>query len=162
MEVEKKKVLAEEEMNGVARIIARKIMHAGPRKDGATVVALAGELGTGKTTFTKAFARELGITEPVVSPTFILSRTYHILGNGSFERFVHIDAYRLSGSDELSHLGWNDIMADTKAIVVVEWAERIRDALPDCACVISFEHTDGDMRAVTIEEYAKEKNNTGR
>lgn len=162
MDMEGKETLlsGEKEMRDFAHKIAHRIASKGPASGQATILALSGELGSGKTTFAKGFAKAWGIAEPVVSPTFILSRTYRVpkgMSKGmSFERFVHIDAYRLSGPEELSHLGWNDILSDEKALVLVEWAEKIAGALPEKIHTFTFEHADGRRRKV-IFHYAEEK-----
>lgn len=96
----------------------------------ATLVTLSGELGAGKTTFTQAIAKALGVTESVTSPTFVLEKIYALPPATAFEKLVHIDAYRLKGGSELAALGFDEIMGDTKNLVVLEWPERVADMLP--------------------------------
>ena len=79
------------------------------------VFTLTGALGAGKTTLTQAIARELGITERLVSPTFVIMKLYQIK-DSRFKHLIHIDAYRLNSCDELLKLGWNDIIADPDPI----------------------------------------------
>ena len=103
-----------------------------PRNSGATLVTLSGELGAGKTSFTQAIARELGVSGLVSSPTFVLEKIYELpetSGRG-FARLVHIDAYRLDGAAALAPLGFDELMRDAKNLVVLEWPERVADALP--------------------------------
>lgn len=95
----------------------------------ATLVTLSGELGAGKTSFTQGVAQALGITEPVTSPTFVLERVYELTGQ-SFERLVHIDAYRLESGRALGALGFDELMQDAQNLVLLEWPERVQDALP--------------------------------
>lgn len=99
------------------------------RQKKAVVIALIGTLGSGKTTFAQGFAKGLRARGRIASPTFILARTHHI-SNSHFSRFVHMDAYRLSSSRDLPPLGFRELLADSKTIVLVEWADRIGPALP--------------------------------
>lgn len=111
-----------------------------PREDGATLVTLSGELGAGKTSFAQALARELGVNEPVTSPTFVLEKVYELpeaSGRG-FTRLVHIDAYRLDGAEALAPLGFTEIMREPRNLVVLEWPERVHEALPASASAITL------------------------
>lgn len=126
-------------------LVARKLLsHIGERpvKKHATLVALQGELGAGKTTFVKAVARTLGIKHTVTSPTFILLRVYKIPKkhplSTRFTHLTHIDAYRLKGASELGHLGWRELVKDPKNIIFIEWAERVKGALPKKRVTLRF------------------------
>lgn len=101
-----------------------------PASTGATLVTLSGELGAGKTAFTKVLAKELGVTEAVTSPTFVLEKVYLLPDYGPFKRLIHIDAYRLKDGTELSALGFDEIMQDVGNLVILEWPEQVMDALP--------------------------------
>ncbi len=101
-----------------------------PKSAGATLITLTGELGAGKTTFTQEVARALGVTEQVTSPTFVLEKIYELPSQDSFSKLVHIDAYRLNGGAELAALGFDSLAADAKNLIIIEWPERIADALP--------------------------------
>lgn len=116
----------------LAREAERLLQDLAPNEGGATLVTLSGELGAGKTTFTQAIARTLGITEPITSPTFVLEKVYAIEEDpyGHFDRMVHIDAYRLNGGSELSALGFAELMKDPKSLILLEWPERVADLLP--------------------------------
>lgn len=108
----------------------------------ATVIGLYGDLGAGKTTFTKALASVLGITEIVTSPTFVLEKIYTLKNkklNKNFLYLVHIDAYRLENSNELKGLGWGTIISDPGNIIVIEWADKVEDILPSYTKKIHFE-----------------------
>ena len=103
----------------------------------AAIVALRGELGAGKTTFMQALARELGILEPVQSPTYVLMKSYPI----SFERFttlVHIDAYRLENPEEFAALNPSIFLDDPRALVCIEWPERLGNTLPQPDITLEF------------------------
>lgn len=110
---------------------------------GATLVTLSGELGAGKTAFTKKIAQVFGITETVNSPTFVLEKIYQLpreLGGSTskFARLVHIDAYRLERGEELSALGFDELMQDEGNLIMLEWPEKVVRALPAPAVHISI------------------------
>lgn len=120
--------------------------------DGATILALQGDLGAGKTTLTKALAKELGIEETVVSPTFVIAKFYELFddaqGKTPFIRLVHIDAYRIESNEELQPLGWEEIIQQPKTLVIVEWPERVAGMLPSHTQYFSITHND-DKRIIT-------------
>ena len=105
--------------------------------DGATVLALHGDLGTGKTTFTQTLARALGVMETVNSPTFVIMKKYPI--EGDYQTLVHIDAYRVESIDEMTVLGFANLLEEKDTIICIEWAERIADLLPADSIHLSFE-----------------------
>ena len=115
----------------------------------ATVVALFGELGSGKTSFTQATARALGVLEQVTSPTFVIEKIYK-LKQQAFLHLIHIDAYRLEDSHELVALGWEDLIREPSNLVFVEWADRIKDILPNTAVKLSFTYINETTRSVTM------------
>src|SRR3989338_10671522 len=129
--------------NFAAEILARD-----PQKN-ATVLALQGDLGAGKTTFLQGFAKGLGIKEIVNSPTFVIMKKFE-LKNNEFKYFYHFDCYRLNNYEEILHLGFKEIIADPKNIVAIEWPEKLGDLLPQNAIKISFEHLSEDERELTI------------
>ncbi len=92
------------------------------------VYTLVGDLGAGKTVFTQGFARGLGITEPVNSPTFTILQVYD---TGRLPLY-HFDVYRIEDPDEMEEIGWEDCVFGD-GVSIVEWADRIRDILPE-AC----------------------------
>ena len=110
----------------------------------AVVIALTGDLGSGKTTFVQGFARSLGITSRILSPTFLIFRKYRVpifkFKVPSFKFLYHVDAYRLKNSRELTALGFRDVMANPQNIIVVEWADRIKNLLPKSARWIFLSH----------------------
>lgn len=114
------------------------------------IITLEGDLGVGKTTFTKGFGISLGIQEPIVSPTFTLLRQYE----GRL-KLNHIDAYRLENMDS-DTLGLYDLM-DDDAVVVIEWSNFISEYLdPDYH--IKLEHLENDDRKITITKGASYDN----
>jgi tRNA threonylcarbamoyladenosine biosynthesis protein TsaE len=113
------------------------------------VFALKGELGAGKTTFTKALASALGIQEKVSSPTFLLVRKYAVPKNKQFTHLVHIDAYRLHSGRELVALGLKEILARRENVVVIEWPEKVSRYLPSGTVELSLRATGPTERLVS-------------
>jgi tRNA threonylcarbamoyladenosine biosynthesis protein TsaE len=112
------------------------------------VVALYGDLGAGKTLFTQALARALGVTEPVTSPTFTLINEYD-LPDG--RKLFHVDVYRLHDAvPEAIALGLEDLFDE--GIVVIEWADRIAAILPEDRIDVLFEHAGDHQRRITIDD----------
>ncbi len=125
----------------LAEIVA---VHVRPRD----MIVLAGEMGTGKTTFTQSFGRALGITDLITSPTFNLLHNY---GSGRMS-LHHADLYRLERTGELEDLGLDELQ-DSGGVIAVEWGDIVGDELGD-ALVLRFEHADEtvdtDVRGVTV------------
>ena len=113
-----------------------------------TIVALQGDLGTGKTTLAQAICRGVGIHEDVTSPTFALVNEYHMDGGSLF----HLDLYRLGGPADLTNLAWDDII-NSGQIVIIEWPERAGDRMPDEAMRIHLDYVPGDeeRRLLTVD-----------
>ncbi|MEK7601141.1 MAG: tRNA (adenosine(37)-N6)-threonylcarbamoyltransferase complex ATPase subunit type 1 TsaE [Patescibacteria group bacterium] len=120
----------------------------------ATVVALSGELGAGKTTFVQGVAAALGVQETVASPTFVIEKVYE-LSRQKWERLIHIDAYRLKSAHELEVLGWKEITEDPANLILLEWPERVEEAIPDEAIHIRID-IEGDGRIISIEHGKKD------
>ena len=116
-----------------------KILPAG------TVIAYRGDLGAGKTAFTRGLARGLGYTDMVTSPTYTIVNEY--LG-GRLPLF-HFDMYRLASADDLWDIGWEDYL-DRNGICAVEWSENVAEALEEPLC-ITIEKTGEESRCITIE-----------
>lgn len=115
---------------------------------GGEVFALTGDLGSGKTTFAQGFAEGLGIKKRIISPTFILMRKYEV----DYKNFYHIDLYRFEKNvwEEVINLGVTDIWGKPENIVVIEWAEKIKDMIPKEAIWIKFENLGENERKITI------------
>lgn len=93
---------------------------------GGEVITLTGDLGAGKTTFTKSLALALGITQPVTSPTFTLMNEYQ----GTKLKLYHFDMYRIEDPSEILETGINEFFGNRDAVCVIEWAENINSLLP--------------------------------
>ncbi len=117
-----------------------------------TVIAYYGDLGAGKTAFTRGLARGLGITDRITSPTYTIVNEYP----GELPLF-HFDMYRLESSDDLFDIGWEDYLA-RGGVIAVEWSERVEDALEGALVIDIRKHPENmDVRTITIEggaEYA--------
>jgi tRNA threonylcarbamoyladenosine biosynthesis protein TsaE len=114
---------------------------------GQAVLALHGDLGSGKTCFVQGLAEAMGITEPVTSPTFTLVNEY------KGERLLtHVDLYRLTNPDEALAMGFEELV-ESEGITAIEWAERAEELLPAGTLHLRFRTPeDGASRVITIEE----------
>ena len=130
--------------------IAVEILSQLKPTDKAVILALSGELGAGKTTLTKEIAKQLGITETVISPTYVIMKSYPI-SYKNFGTLVHIDAYRLESEDELVRLGWTELITNQKNIIIIEWPEKVKNLIPNSAITIELSHNNGDTRTVSIQ-----------
>ena len=110
-----------------------------------TILAYRGDLGAGKTAFTRGLARGLGCTDLVTSPTYTIVNEY--LG-GRLPLF-HFDMYRLASSDDLWDIGWEDYL-ERGGICAVEWSENVADAMED-AIFITIEKLGEESRRITVE-----------
>lgn len=123
----------------LAEKIVARILKSGPHKDHARVVALVGDLGAGKTAFAQGFAKALGIKRRLPSPTFLIFRNYDLRIKG-FSRLYHVDTYRLSDAGELDVLDFDKVLADPTNIVLIEWADKVKEILPKDAVWLEFTH----------------------
>ena len=140
-----------EQTEDIAVKILRRLT-ALPPKNSATVLTLKGDLGSGKTTFSKFLGRRLGVKEQVTSPTFLLIKRYPTF-NPSFKNFFHIDAYRIEKESEISNLGFTEMLSNPENIVAIEWPEKIPSLIPSDAYEISFEHgINEDERIINVPD----------
>ncbi|MCH7882824.1 tRNA (adenosine(37)-N6)-threonylcarbamoyltransferase complex ATPase subunit type 1 TsaE [Patescibacteria group bacterium] len=124
------------ETQKIAEILAQELKKNFLRRQ-AMVIALSGDLGGGKTTFTKGFAKGLGIRENILSPTFLILKTYKLRGK-YYTLFTHIDAYRLEKPKEILNLGWRELVKNPKNMIIIEWAKNIEKILPKIFLNIKF------------------------
>jgi tRNA threonylcarbamoyladenosine biosynthesis protein TsaE len=135
-----------EETENIVVKILRKIT-ALPPKDSATVLALKGDLGSGKTTFSQFLAKRLGVKESIQSPTFLIIKRYQTF-NHVFQNFFHIDAYRLDNEKEILNLGFSEMLQNPENIISIEWPEKISSLIPSDAFQISFEHGENENERI--------------
>jgi tRNA threonylcarbamoyladenosine biosynthesis protein TsaE len=144
------------ETESIAReILVKLIEDSSNSKDatGATILGLYGDLGSGKTAFTQVVAKILGVGETVTSPTFVIEKIYEIHSNSpayaqSYQHLIHIDAYRIESSDELTHLGWQAIIENPKNLILIEWPEKVADIMPVGHKKIHFTFLDETTRKI--------------
>ena len=136
------------------RELAQKLARKWLKMPGPLVIALYGNLGAGKTTFVQFFARALGIKEKVLSPSFLIIKSF-VLPNqaGRFRFLVHIDCYRLKSAKDLVALGLKDILKGKDNIVVIEWPGKIVRYLPKNTTRICFKVVAEKERKVVIRNF---------
>lgn len=144
-----------EESRKFAQDFAKEILARERRENTALVLALMGDLGSGKTAFVQAFAEALGVEEKIKSPTFIIFRKSKIPASSKgernkFENFYHFDVYRINSEKEILNLGWEEIISNPQNIVLAEWADKIEKILPKNCVKINFKHLKGDKREIEI------------
>jgi tRNA threonylcarbamoyladenosine biosynthesis protein TsaE len=144
-----------EETQELARSFIQRLSGRAEKKKKAIIIALEGDLGSGKTTFAQGLAKGLGIKENITSPTFVLMKRYgtgvadESLRQGANSRSLfHIDCYRIEKAWQLQELGFEEIMNNPENIVAIEWPERISEILPQDAIKIKFEFVDENKRKI--------------
>lgn len=110
------------------------------------ILALYGDLGGGKTTFVQGLAKGLGIKKRIISPTFVIIRSYKV----GFKNFYHIDLYRVEDKKDLESLGIMEIINNPENIVVIEWAEKLEKFLPKKRINIYFTYEGEEKRKIRI------------
>jgi tRNA threonylcarbamoyladenosine biosynthesis protein TsaE len=132
------------------RVLAQKFLDTLVPGDKATVVALYGNLGSGKTSFTQKVGEILGVKDNVNSPTFVIEKIYEIDWK-AFKKLIHIDAYRLEKESELLNLGWDDIVRDKENLIFIEWPDNVKGLIPSSAKKVSFTFVDENIRDISFD-----------
>jgi len=115
------------------------------------IISLVGDLGGGKTTFVQGLARGLGIRERIMSPSFVLMKRYKIVNpRSSIKHFYHIDCYRLKKAREILGIGYEEILEEKNAVVIIEWADQIQKYLPKKRISVNFVFIDQTKRKIFI------------
>ena len=127
-----------------------QILGREPLSNKALVVALEGDLGSGKTTFIQGLAQGLKVKENILSPTFVIQKDF-LLKLKNFKNLYHIDAYRLKNPEELLELGFKDLIKNPENLIVIEWADKIKKILPKNILRIKFENLGENKRRIKIE-----------
>ncbi|MEX0933334.1 MAG: tRNA (adenosine(37)-N6)-threonylcarbamoyltransferase complex ATPase subunit type 1 TsaE [Candidatus Paceibacterota bacterium] len=149
------KIISLEEMGKAAHVLLSCVEEARETENGALILLLSGELGSGKTTFVQALAQELGVEERLTSPTFVIQKEYavpksselHESASLGFERLIHIDAYRLKSFSELEMLGWSTFIQDPRTIIALEWPEQVGiTPAPPRTISLTFSHVEESVR----------------
>ncbi|HCU29821.1 MAG TPA: tRNA (adenosine(37)-N6)-threonylcarbamoyltransferase complex ATPase subunit type 1 TsaE [Sphaerochaeta sp.] len=110
-----------------------------------TVISLRGSLGAGKTVLAKGLARALGITEPIVSPTFTLIQQYE----GTLPLY-HMDLYRIDSAEEFEMIGGEELLY-SNGVAIVEWSEKIAEMLPDTTLFVDIDIMPNEDRVITLQ-----------
>ena len=148
MTVMEKTVQTLEQLSDLAEDVLRVLPVYDTR---ATLVALTGDLGAGKTAFTKALARALGVEEEVVSPTFSILKRYPLHEGASFRTLAHLDMYRIDQENELRPIGFPSLLLEARTLVVVEWPEKVPGALGEEKTTVHITHRAGGERVFRID-----------
>jgi tRNA threonylcarbamoyladenosine biosynthesis protein TsaE len=120
-----------------------------PKDNGATIVGLYGNLGSGKTAFSQCVAKSLGVKDAVTSPTFVIEKIYET-DHKNFGRLIHIDAYRLESGRELQVLKFEDEASNKNNLILIEWPENVKEILPEDHTKIYCEFVDEKTRKFTL------------
>ena len=129
-----------EETQGLARRLAKNI-------NPGTTISLIGDSGAGKTTFTKGFARQLGIKDHVTSPTFKLISEYQ----GEKFKLNHIDAYRMNGPEDFLNIGGEEYLSSKNSITIIEWGDLLNDILPSKTIRVNLKRIKSPKESREIE-----------
>jgi len=137
---------SEEETKELGKTIAKDL-------HGGQILALYGDLGAGKTTFTKGLAEGLGIEDTITSPTFTLMNVYELKQpQNTITTFVHIDTYRLNSEEELRDIGVEDYLEDPNTLVLIEWPDKIPNILKTKNVIsIHIEHSTENERKIQVQ-----------
>lgn len=132
----------------------RKLGHELAKKlKGGEVLALHGDLGSGKTTFMQGLAMGLGIKRRIISPTFIIMRTYDIENTNpesGIRNLYHVDLYRIESERDVEGLGLMELLGEKESIVAIEWPDKVENLLPEDRIDIYFEYVGDDIRSITL------------
>jgi tRNA threonylcarbamoyladenosine biosynthesis protein TsaE len=150
---------------------ARDFLQNLPEQNGATLVTFSGDLGAGKTTLTQMIAKELGVTETVTSPTFVIMKEYALttpdpslerrgdvvsppakgeIKRGFFTKLIHIDAYRLESGQELLALGFAEELTKKENLIIMEWPEQVSDIELPVTKAVTLSIGEGEVREIEV------------
>lgn len=135
----------EKEIKNIAKSLIQKA-----KEKKVSVVTLSGELGSGKTTLTKEVAKQLGVKEKIISPTFVIAKIYKTT-DPKFKKLIHIDAYRLEKGEDLAKLGWPEWAQNEESLVILEWPEMVQSCiLKEQILEVKLSHKDEETRVAEI------------
>lgn len=136
------------ETQKAGRIFAEEVIKSKSRDKIALVIGLEGELGSGKTTFIQGLAQGLSVKKKITSPTFVIFKKFELRRAGFFKYLYHIDCYRLESHQDLTDLGFGEIINQPSNLVVIEWAEKVKKILPAGVNWLKFEHFSKKRRKI--------------
>ncbi len=141
------------ETKKIAELLGQSILRGG---SGPFIVALEGDLGAGKTTFIKGLARGLGIRRNITSPTFLMVRRYKLPpSRRRFKNLYHVDAYRMGSARDIVSTGLKEALRDKQSVIAVEWADRIKKALPRKIIRVVIAHQKENERRLSFSSKRK-------
>jgi tRNA threonylcarbamoyladenosine biosynthesis protein TsaE len=143
------KIFTLKEIKKIASSLLNEISHLEVNE--ASLICLSGDLGSGKTTLTQEIARQLGVKEKVISPTFVIMKKYS-LKNKKFKHLYHIDAYRLNNCEELLKIDWINIKQNKDNLIIIEWPERVRECITGENVWVNLAHKSQDKRSIKINK----------
>ncbi|MBI4134609.1 MAG: tRNA (adenosine(37)-N6)-threonylcarbamoyltransferase complex ATPase subunit type 1 TsaE [Candidatus Sungbacteria bacterium] len=141
------------------RALAKNVLSRIARGWRAHLILLSGNLGSGKTTFVQMVAKQLGVRERVLSPTFVFVHEHEIFpkatrdkghGTWAFKKLIHVDAYRIETKRDFDAIGLSRYTKDSENLVLIEWGERIQKWLPEPDLVVEFDHHRPHLRKVKV------------
>lgn len=116
------------------------------------ILALSGDLGSGKTTFAQGLAKAFGIKKPFTSPTFVIMKIYDT-SDPIIKKIFHLDSYRLESRDDAESIGLTDVLNQGESIVLIEWPEKIKDYLPGRTKTITFKYLEDNKRLISSNDF---------
>src|SRR6056297_3065943 len=131
-------------------VIAKVLEKAAHISEVAALVTLTGDLGAGKTAFVGQLAGHLGVTEPVVSPTFGIMKSYELQDHSQYDQLIHIDAYRIEDISEAGPLRLAELFQTPRTLICLEWPEQIAAILPKEKVEVTLEIGKGEERLVSV------------
>lgn len=136
--------ISEKQTFNLAKNFAKKL-------EGGEIIGLVGDLGAGKTIFTKGLAAGLGIKQIVNSPTFVLMKVYQILNNKfQISNFVHIDSYRIKSEQDITTIGAQEYFTRPDTVTIIEWADKIKKILPKKTRFVNIKYNGGHKRIINF------------
>ena len=154
-----------EETKKFAESVLKEILQNRKDQSSALVLILKGDLGAGKTAFTKCIGEILGVEEEITSPTFAIEKRYNITSTKEefegIKTFIHIDAFRLESGNEILAIDFNKILKDPKNLICFEWPEMVSDVdvLPKNSPIVEFEFIDENTRKMYFSPSQTEQEN---
>ena len=133
---------SEKDINALAERVFKLLKN----KPAAHVLALSGDLGTGKTTFAKSLGKILGVKNRILSSTFMIFRVYDLdFKKNGFKKFYHADFYRVKSVDELKSVGFLEVVKNTENLVLIEWADKFKEIIPENSIKLNFKHGKNEL-----------------